>query len=94
MLTKKDIATIGKIIETELELILGPKIEEKTSHLVTKEDLKYLPTKDNFYEKMDEVMGELKAIREENAILNGRTSDHEERITKLEELHPHHHSQA
>lgn len=29
-----------------------------------REEIKYLPTKDEFYGKMDEVMVELKAIRE------------------------------
>lgn len=50
-----------------------------------KEEIKHLPTKDEFYGKMDEVMGELKAIREEHTVFSGQISDHEDRITLLEE---------
>lgn len=50
-----------------------------------KEEIKHLPTKDEFYGKMDEVMGELKAIREEHTVSSGQISDHEDRITLLEE---------
>lgn len=53
------------------------------------EQVKYLPTKDEFYEKMDEAMGELRAIRDEQTVISGRVYDnHEERITALEEIHP------
>lgn len=34
-------------------------------------------------------MGELKTIREEITVLGGRSSDHEDRIEKLEKIHPH-----
>ncbi len=40
----------------EIESLVKDTVEEK---------IKHLPTKDDFYGKMDEVMGELKAIREE-----------------------------
>ena len=60
--------------------------------ILIKEETKYLPTKDEFYTKMDEVMGELKAIREEQTLITGRVSghtdtleDHETRIEKLED---------
>lgn len=62
---------------------------------IVKDEIKHLPSKDDFYEKMDEVMGELKTIREEITILGGRQSencddleDHEERIAKLEKSRP------
>ncbi|MDO8503392.1 MAG: hypothetical protein Q7S60_01750 [bacterium] len=56
--------------------IIDQKLEER---------IKFLPTKDEFYTKMDEVMGELKAIREEHTVSSGQISDHEDRITLLEE---------
>jgi hypothetical protein len=60
-------------------------IEEATEKkLVTKEDISHLPTKDEFYEKMDEVMGELKTIREEQAVLGHQVADHDDRIEKVE----------
>lgn len=62
---------------------------------IVKEEIKHLPSKDDFFGKMDEVMGELKTIREEVTLLGGRQSetsdqleDHEERIGKLEEIIP------
>jgi len=32
---------------------------------VIREETKHLPSKDDFYGKMDELMGEIKAVREE-----------------------------
>ncbi|OGM25453.1 hypothetical protein A2715_05390 [Candidatus Woesebacteria bacterium RIFCSPHIGHO2_01_FULL_39_32] len=55
--------------------------------LVRKEDIRHLSTKDDFYNKMDEVMGELKAIREEHAVLSGlnvKVNNHEQRIERIE----------
>lgn len=56
-----------------------------------REEIKYLPTKDEFYGKMDEVMVELKTIREEQTAFTDKISEHtdtlenhEERIVKLE----------
>ncbi|MBL7159721.1 hypothetical protein ISS85_04545 [Candidatus Microgenomates bacterium] len=67
----------------EIEQLINEQLKEK---------IKFLPTKDEFYIKMDEVMGELKAIREEQTLVTGRISehtdileDHETRIVKLEQ---------
>jgi hypothetical protein len=46
------------------------------------ERLSHLPTKDQFYEKMDEVMGEVKAVREEQALQSQPFSYHDDRIEK------------
>lgn len=55
------------------------------------EEFSHLPTKDEFYGKMDEVMGELKTIREEQILQSGKMSEitdilenHETRITRVE----------
>lgn len=53
------------------------------------ERTKNLSTKDEFLGKMDEAMGELKAIREEQTAISGQLSNHEDRITSLEKTHPH-----
>lgn len=77
MLTQKDIDSIRKIIDGELETVRG--------------QIKLLPTRDEFFTKMDEVVGELKTVREEQAVLSGykdQLEDHEGRITKLEEVSP------
>jgi hypothetical protein len=66
-----DMATLDKddlkAIQGLIEVTIDEAIEQK---LVTKEDISHLPTKDEFYEKMDEVMGELKTIREEQTLLS------------------------
>lgn len=60
----------------EIERIVGEIVDRNISHL---------PTKDEFYAQMDEVMGELKAIREGQDILTSKVfGDHEPRITRME----------
>ena len=71
-----------KAVEQIIEAKVGEVIEKR--QLVMKEDLSHLPTKDDFYAKMDEVVGELRASRDEQAVLSHRTSDHEDRIGRLE----------
>ncbi len=63
----------------EIKQIVDEKLDEK---------IKILPTKDEFFSKMDEVVGELKTIREEQTILTHKTSGHEDRIVSLEKIHP------
>ena len=53
--------------------MLSQKDLDEIDKIVDKK-IKYLPTKDDFYTKITEVMGELKAIREEQAVITGKTS--------------------
>lgn len=55
------------------------EINEKISHL---------PTKDEFYGKMDWVMGELKSMREDHKLLSGLVSIHSDEIADLQKIHP------
>ncbi len=62
---------------------------------IVEEKTKLLPTKEEFFSKMDEVMGELKAIREEHTLTSGTISthtdqleEHEERLKKVEKRLP------
>jgi hypothetical protein len=60
----------------EIENVVDEQVEERTRNL---------PSKDEFFEKMDEVMGELKGVREDFKIMTGKVyEDHEPRITKIE----------
>ena len=61
------------------------QIEEVTRGVV-KEEIKNLPTKDEFFSKMDEVVGELKTTREEQTTLSHRVSNHEGRLKSLEKI--------
>jgi hypothetical protein len=70
-----------KAIKGLIEVTIDEAMEEK---LVTKDDIGHLPTKDEFYVKMDEVVGELKAAREEQAVQIHQLSDHADRLEKIE----------
>ena len=75
--------------------MLTQKDLEEIKQLLDKEfdkRLKFLPTREEFYAKTDEVMGELKTIREQQELITGRVSihsdqleDHETRLSKLEQ---------
>lgn len=60
----------------------------KESGIVTKKDLEYLPSKEEYYKREDKMMGELKKISENITILTSQVSNHSDRIEKLEEIHP------
>lgn len=77
-LTNDDFKNIKELIKISLD-------EDET--LVRKDDIKHLPTKDEFYEQTDKIMGELKAVREEITTLsdlNRKVNDHDARIEKVE----------
>jgi len=77
ILSNSDLRAIKDLMEVT--------IEDKTEHFVTKMDISHLPSKDEFYKKMDEIMGELKTIREGQEILTHKVyRDHEPRISKVE----------
>jgi len=71
-----------KAIKNLMEVTVDEVIEKR--ELVSKKDLSHLPTKDEFYNKMDEVMGELKTIREEQALQSQHLSDHDDKIQKIQ----------
>lgn len=73
-LDKDDIKAIKTLIEVTFDEQFDETLDEKLSHL---------PTKDEFYTKMDEVMGELKTIREEQAVQSHQLSNHSDRIEKI-----------
>ncbi|MBU1084953.1 MAG: hypothetical protein ABIJ43_00135 [Candidatus Beckwithbacteria bacterium] len=82
-LTKQDLNQI----EGLLDLKLDEKFLAKIDNLIDKR-FKLLPTKDEFFTKMDEVVGELETTRQEQTILGYQVSEHEKRIIKLEEQQP------
>lgn len=59
----------------EIEELIDNKLDEK---------IKFLPTRDEFYTKMDELMVEIKAIREEQETHSGQHSEINDRFEKLE----------
>jgi predicted nuclease with TOPRIM domain len=82
-LTQNDKDFIKQLLDDVLEYKLDEKIGEKV-----KEYVGSLPTKEEFNSRMDEIMGELKTIREEMTMLSGRTYDNTDRLDQLEKIHP------
>jgi len=77
-LTKSDFKNVKELVKAAIN-------EDKT--LVRKDDIKHLPTKEEFFDREDKMMGELKAIREEITMLSdlhSKVNDHEDRIEKVE----------
>ena len=77
-LDNDDLKAIKELIEVTVEDVIERK------ELVTKSDISHLPSKDEFYETMDNFMGELKAIREEVSVLGHQVADHSDRLERIE----------
>ncbi|MBU2035842.1 hypothetical protein KKC36_00065 [Patescibacteria group bacterium] len=75
-LTQRDLNAIKDLIGITIDEAMGKKLDEKLSKFLTKEE---------FFNRMDEVMSELKIIREETTVLTHQVSNHEDRITKAED---------
>ena len=74
-LDNDDLKAIKGLIEITLDEKLDEKLDVKLSHL---------PTKNEFYTERDEVMTELKTIREEQTLQSQHLTDHDDRIEKIE----------
>lgn len=77
-LTNNDLKLIKNVMKVTIDEELDEKLEEK---------VKYLPTREEFFDREDKIMNELKTVREEITILsdlNRKVNDHEERIEKVE----------
>lgn len=64
----------------EIEELIEKKFNEKFKHL---------PTKDEFYTRMDKLMHKLNAIGEEVTVISGykdQIEDHETRLGKVEQV--------
>ena len=63
---------------------------DKRVREIIEEQIKHLPNKEEFYSKMDELMTEIKAMREEQELhagqhteINDRLEEHEAQLKKL-----------
>lgn len=59
-------------------------IDQVIKPLATKKDVSHLPTKDEIYKRMDQMMGELKAIRENQDATTSILQGHEDRLDTIE----------
>jgi predicted nuclease with TOPRIM domain len=81
-------------VETDKVRLMLTKADKQFlfATFVTKEDLSNhsqkltntFATKDDMFTRLDEIVGELRALREEITILVYRQADHSDRIEKLE----------
>ncbi len=90
-LTKSDKDFIGSLLNVRkitdaTRVALEELIEEKG--LITKDDLKYLPSKDEFYKETLKILKKLDDLEIEKDTLSHQVSDHSDRIEKLENIHP------
>jgi len=65
------------------------KVALSEMDITTKDDLKYLPDKDTFFEENLKILKRLDNIEEQTKMLSNRTYDNTERIEKLHNIHPH-----
>jgi len=85
--TKQDIKDLRQELRQELTLY-ATKFDLQELKEELKEEIKNLPTKDEFFSWMDKISGELKNMRETYDLSAPKISDHEKRISKLENIHP------
>ncbi len=93
-LTKKDIEIINKMFEKNEESIIRRivgYVDARIEPLATKEGLaevkasiKFLPSKEEFFTRMDKLSTELVQAREEREVQSYRLSDHEDRLEIIE----------
>ena len=90
-LTKDD----KKYIETTISNKLNQKLDEqelrfenKLTDIELKFEDKLTEFKSEFFEKIDPILKEVTAGREERTLQASQISDHEDRIEKLENIHP------
>jgi len=73
-LLKKIKILLDDAIETQIDAKLDEKIGK-------------LPTKEEFYSRMDEMMGEIKTAREEQSVLSQHDRDQFDAIEALQKIH-------
>jgi cell fate (sporulation/competence/biofilm development) regulator YmcA (YheA/YmcA/DUF963 family) len=84
-LTKQNLNLSTKIFVTKIDFDTRiDRLEEKIDDLETR--INHLPTKNEFYEAMDKIMGELQTIRDEQALTPSHSdlADLEEKIEVIE----------
>lgn len=85
---KNDLAVIKKDIAVIKQRQNGTATKDDLKRFATKDDLKKYLSKDEYFQSADQIMGELKTIREEVTILvdmKRQVNDHEDRLEKVEE---------
>ncbi len=93
-LTASDRKWVKDVLESALvsqEQKFEAKIDSALDNQEQKFEAKIVEIKNDFYEKIDPVLKEVMASREERELLSHRVSNHEDRLEKVEkklDLHP------
>lgn len=87
MLTGEDIIKIKKALSEEIVFRLDEKLGLESGQSLD-DKLSHLPSKDQFYEENDKLMGELKAIREEQSLITDQYKRSFDEIEELKKIHP------
>lgn len=80
-LTQQDIAQLKTMFEIMLEVKLEAKLEEKFN-----EKLGSIPSKEEFYNSMDQIMTELKTIQQEQLINTHRINNHDTKFQEIDQI--------
>lgn len=83
MVKSKFDRTAFDAIKQAMELVLDEK------EVITKSDLKFLPSKEEFYEQTLKILKSLDDLKMEKDLLAAHSKDHTDRIEALEKIHPH-----
>lgn len=75
MLTLKDLLKLQKMISDTFDEKLKQFYEEH---------IKYLPTKDEFFTRMDKLSGEIQAVRESQELHQGQHTDIADRFERID----------
>ncbi len=75
-LTAKDLKLIEEVVTHAID---------NNPNIAKKDDMAFLPSKDDFYNQTDKIMGELKGIREQHEMLSNRVYENlESRMVTIE----------
>jgi len=85
MLTKDDLNKIQLLIVAGSSQVLKEIDEVKDQIREVKDSINLIPTKEEHFNSMDELMGEVKKVREEQEVIDEGLSQHNDRLLKIEE---------
>jgi len=98
-LTTKDLQQIKNLIDTSIQSAIqanntvllkaifdytDQRFAQIESVMATKDDIKHLPTKEEFYAKEDALMTELQSLRQTVEVSSSQISEHGDRLNRME----------
>jgi hypothetical protein len=78
---------LRKVVREEINKSLDIKLDQKFNDFKEEMDVKFTEHRSYLVGKLDRILKEILASREEQTVLSGQVSDHDNRITALESTH-------